>query len=163
MSPRAAWRLETLGFEHAYDYVAGKADWLAHALPREGEKASVPYAGELVDRDPPTCRLHESVVAVRELLKDSRYGFCLVTNERRIVLRRVGRSAIDAAEPTTTAESVMEPGPSTVRPNIPAQELAERLADRDLETAVVTTPARYLLGVFHRADAQRDAQRRLAR
>ena len=48
MSPRAAWRLETLGFERVYDYVGGKADWLGHALPREGEAASVPNAGELV-------------------------------------------------------------------------------------------------------------------
>jgi 3-mercaptopyruvate sulfurtransferase SseA len=30
MSPRAAWRLKTLGFERVYDYVGGKADWLAH-------------------------------------------------------------------------------------------------------------------------------------
>jgi rhodanese-related sulfurtransferase len=37
MSPRAAWRLETLGFERVYHYVGGKADWLAHALPREGQ------------------------------------------------------------------------------------------------------------------------------
>src|SRR5919198_1059300 len=27
MSPRAASRLEGLGFPHVYDYVAGKADW----------------------------------------------------------------------------------------------------------------------------------------
>jgi hypothetical protein len=27
MSPRAAWRLESIGFQHVYDYVAGKADW----------------------------------------------------------------------------------------------------------------------------------------
>ena len=39
MSPRAACRLETLGFSEVYDYVAGKADWLARGLPREGEKA----------------------------------------------------------------------------------------------------------------------------
>ena len=32
MSPRAAWRLESLGFSHVYDYVAGKIDWLAAGL-----------------------------------------------------------------------------------------------------------------------------------
>lgn len=40
MSPRAACRLATLGFEQIYDYVAGKSDWLARGLPREGEKAA---------------------------------------------------------------------------------------------------------------------------
>jgi len=53
MSPRATWRLETLGFEQLYDHVGGTADWLGHALPREGEAASVPNAGEPVDADPP--------------------------------------------------------------------------------------------------------------
>ncbi len=33
MSPRAAARLETLGFSRVYDYVGGKRDWLAAALP----------------------------------------------------------------------------------------------------------------------------------
>jgi hypothetical protein len=27
MSPRAAWRLESIGFGQVYDYAAGKADW----------------------------------------------------------------------------------------------------------------------------------------
>ena len=35
MSPRAAWRLESLGFARVYDYVAGKADWMAAGLPTE--------------------------------------------------------------------------------------------------------------------------------
>ncbi|MDP9404293.1 MAG: rhodanese-like domain-containing protein [Actinomycetota bacterium] len=33
MSPRAAWRLEHLGFAQVYDYVAGKVDWMAAGLP----------------------------------------------------------------------------------------------------------------------------------
>jgi hypothetical protein len=34
MSPRAAWRLEGLGFERVYDYVPGESDWFASGLPR---------------------------------------------------------------------------------------------------------------------------------
>jgi hypothetical protein len=48
-----------------------------------------------------------------------------LVNEHRIVLGRVRRSAIDDTDPTATAESVMEPGPSTVRFNTPARELAQ--------------------------------------
>src|SRR4051812_32141151 len=36
LSPRAAHRLEQLGFAEVYDYVAGKAAWLASGLPGAG-------------------------------------------------------------------------------------------------------------------------------
>src|SRR2546423_15188070 len=98
MSPRAAWRLEALGFEQVYDYVSGKADWLAHGLPREGEETSVLYAGELIDADPPTCGLTASVAEVQARLDGSRYGFCLVVNEEGIGLGRVSRRAIEGIE-----------------------------------------------------------------
>jgi hypothetical protein len=66
MSPRAAWRLEGIGFERVYDYVPGKADWFASGLPREGKLASVPTIGEAARRDVPTCAPAEKVGAVRE-------------------------------------------------------------------------------------------------
>ena len=47
MSPRAACRLETLGFERTFDYMAGKADWIAAGLPTEGRLASEPRAGDV--------------------------------------------------------------------------------------------------------------------
>ena len=154
MSPRAAWRLETLGFEHVADYVGGVADWLAHGLPREGTSSAVPYAGELVDREPPTCALDDSVGHAAAVLSGSRYGFCLVVNQRRIVLGRLPKSALQGADPEATAETLMEPGPSTVRPNTAVDELIERLTERGLKTAIVTTPDGCLVGVFHRADAE---------
>src|SRR5438309_12115020 len=33
MSPRAAWRLESVGFSEVSDYVAGKNDWMSAGLP----------------------------------------------------------------------------------------------------------------------------------
>jgi Mg/Co/Ni transporter MgtE len=143
-------RLEALGFGQVADYAAGKADWFAHGLPREGETASVPYAGELVDRDPPLCAPSTPLADVSGMLARSGYGYCLVVNERRIVLGRVRKSAIADAGPGAPAESVMEPGPSTVRPNTRADELDERLSKEELKTAVVTTPGGCLIGVFHR-------------
>jgi len=49
---------------------------------------------------------------------------------------------------------VMEAGPSTVRPDRPLAELAERLRRRGLHTAIVTTPDGKLLGVVRRADME---------
>jgi hypothetical protein len=143
-------RLEALGFGQVADYVGGKADWLAHGLPREGKTASVPYAGDLVDPDPPVCLSATQLANVSALLEGSPYGYCLVVNDERIILGRVRRSTIAASAPTASAESVMEPGPSTVRPNTPAKELAERLSKQSLKTAVVATPRGRLIGVFHR-------------
>ena len=156
MSPRAACRLETLGFDPGlvYDYVEGKAGWLAHGLPREGANATVLYAGELVDADPPTCALGTPVAEIRDALAATGYGFALVITAGRIVLGRVRRSALGSADASSTAEDIMEPGPSTVRFNTRADELVQRLAKRDLHTAVVTTPNGCLVGVFHRAEAQ---------
>jgi CBS-domain-containing membrane protein len=76
-------------------------------------------------------------------------------SERRIVLGRVRRTALSRAGDDATAESLMEPGPSTVRPSKPVSELVERLAKSDLRTMIVTTPGGGLIGVFHRADGER--------
>ncbi len=42
MSPRAAWRLETLSFGDVYDYVGSKMDWIGAGLPFEGDAAAKP-------------------------------------------------------------------------------------------------------------------------
>jgi CBS domain-containing protein len=153
LSPRAAWRLEALGFGHVYDYAAGKVDWLAHGLPREGANADVPYSGDLLDADPATCRLGDRLPTIRTALEEARYGFLLVVNDDRVLFGRVRRSVVEAAAEDATAEDLMEPGPSTVRPNAPARELTERLAGQQLKTAIVTDPEGRLLGVFSRASA----------
>ncbi|MDQ6729651.1 MAG: CBS domain-containing protein [Actinomycetota bacterium] len=159
MSPRAAWRLEALGFEQVADYVGGKADWLGHGLPREGTTNGVLYTGELVDREPPTCGLSATAGDVTAQLSAVRYGFCLVVNEQRVLLGRVRQRALAVADENTSVEAVMEPGPSTVRPNTPARDLTERLPQRDLQTAIVTATDGCLIGVLHRADVERELGR----
>ena len=133
----------------------GKADWLGHGLPREGESAGRPNAGDLADTDPPTCALSDDARAISVRLEGSRYGFCLVLGERRILLGRVQRSALSSSRDGATAESMMEPGPSTVRPNTSVADLVERLKKGDLETAIVSTPGGRLIGVFRREDGER--------
>jgi CBS domain-containing protein len=153
MSPRAACRLATLGFEQVYDYVAGKSDWLARGLPREGEKAAEPRAVDFVRDDVVTCRRRDRIGEVREGVERSSYGFALVVSDAGVLLGRLRRAALDA-DPQLAAEDAMEPGPSTVRADIPPATLRERLRSRGLRTAVVTTPDGVLLGVVRRDELE---------
>jgi Mg/Co/Ni transporter MgtE len=133
--------------------VPGKSDWLARALPSEGELASRPTAGSCAHDDVVTCPLDAPVGSVRDRVEASPYGFALVVSEGGVLLGRLRRSALEG-DPEARAESVMEPGPSTVRPDTPADELAERLRKRDLNTAVVSDPEGRLLGVVRRRELE---------
>jgi rhodanese-related sulfurtransferase/CBS domain-containing protein len=153
LSPRAACRLETLGFEQVYDYVPGKVDWLARGLPTEGELADRPTVGRFARNDVVTCELDEPVGSVRRRVDESPYGFALVVSSDGTLLGRLRRSALDG-DPDASAESVMEPGPTTVRPDTPADELAERIRERDLKTAVISTPEGRLIGIVRRRELE---------
>jgi CBS domain-containing protein len=150
MSPRAAWRLEALGFDQVYDYAAGKADWGAADLPREGTVASEASAGDAADHDVPTCSLSDELRAVRERVRAAGWDQCIVVNEHRIVLGRLGRNAIASGD-ERSVEDVMQEGPSTVRPNVRLTELEQRLERQGLRSALVTTNDGRLVGVVRRA------------
>jgi CBS domain containing-hemolysin-like protein len=152
MSPRAACRLDTLGFEHVHDYVPGKADWLAHNLHVERRDQLI-TVGQLVRTDVVTCSLTDTIADVAERIADSAYGFALVTTKTGVVLGRLRASVLNV-EPDTPAERAIENGPSTVRPDTPAGELAARLRARDLKTAIITSPEGELIGIARRADLE---------
>src|SRR5919202_1940777 len=145
MSPRAACRLETLGFEQVYDYVAGKVDWLARGLPAEGDRAGEARVGHVARDDVVTSALDKPLRDVREQIDASPYGFALVVARDGTLLGRLRRSSIDDGA-DGTAESAMTPGPSTVRCDEAVGELRERLEKRELKTAVVSTPEGRLVG-----------------
>jgi predicted transcriptional regulator len=151
MSPRAACRLEALGFEQVYDYVPGKADWLARGLPTEGEPRAARRAVDVLREDVATCRVGERFADVRPRIEDSPYGFALVLSEGGTLLGRI-RQTTPESDPNATVEEVMEAGPSTIRADTALEGLRERLDKRGVGTAVVTTPAGVLLGVARRAD-----------
>lgn len=142
MSPRAAWRLERLGFSPVYDYVAGKVDWMAAGLRTVRADTSERRAIDAVDPNPYTCT---PGTPTQSLPADQE---ALVLNDERIVLGRVrpGSHPTDA-----TAEDVMSPGPTTVRANEPLDPLLERMASKAVATMIVTTPEGRLLGVIHRS------------
>jgi CBS domain-containing protein len=151
MSPRAACRLEALGFTEVYDYLAGKADWLARALPTEGAEPHPPRVADLLHHDVATAEPHERITDILPPVHASPYGFALVTSRTGVLLGRLRRTALEG-DPAATAEQVMEPGPSTIRPDTQAPDLARRLRERELTTAVVTDPDGVLLGVVRLDD-----------
>lgn len=154
MSPRAACRLATLGFDQVYDYVAGKVDWLARNLPVHGSGAGATIGGHLRD-DVVTARRVETVAAVRDRVQASRHGFALVTTDERILLGRLRAAALErpgAAAASTSVDEVMEAGPSTLRPHEPADAVRARLVERGLSYAIVTDPDGRLLGTVHPDD-----------
>jgi predicted transcriptional regulator len=136
-----------------YDYVPGKVDWLARNLPVQRDTGDVLTAGQLVRTDVVTCGLGDRVSDVAPRIAASPYGFALVLSTTGILLGRLRASALEA-QAEATAEDLMESGPSTVRPDTAADELAQRLRKRDLKTAILTTPEGEPIGITLRADLE---------
>jgi CBS domain-containing protein len=151
MSPRAACRLATLGYD-VYDYAPGKVDWMAHARPLEGTDADHPRAQTLMRGDVATCTLDEPPDEVARKIDATPYGFALALSPGRVVLGRVRRSRL--ADAGASIEAVMEPGPSTIRPHTTIEDLATRIARSEARTLVVTDPEGELLGVVRRDDVE---------
>src|SRR6266446_3989848 len=135
MSPRAAWRLESIGFTRVYDYSAGKADWGSFGLPLEGQRHSGTRVGAHLQADVPTCTLWESLEAVRQRVRGVGADTCFVVNEQRIVLGRLGRAALDRDDDLSAA--------------------LERMRKQNLSDLPVTSSDGVLLGVIRRDDAER--------
>ena len=153
MSPRAAWRLETLGFTQVYDYVGGKADWFAAGLPREGRLTSIPRAGNVARRDDVTCRPTDRISDVFNKVRQDGKETCIVTTEGGVVLGRVRTDRIDAAA-QGPVEEVMELGPTTTRADATLESILERLNARNVESILVATSDGRLVGTLHRSDAE---------
>jgi|SRR5712692_7969234 len=153
MSPRAAWRLESLGFTRVYDYVAGKADWGSFGLPLEGRRHSGTRVGAHVETEVPTCTLNESLREVCQRVQAAGRDTCFVLNEQGIVLGRLGRTAL-AREDAASVEEAMSAGPSTVRPSLDLQAAVERMRAQNLTSLPVTTSDGRLLGLLTRDQAE---------
>ena len=153
MSPRAAWRLESLGFIRVYDYVGGKADWGSFGLPLEGERDSGTRVGAHLQTEAPTCTLEESLPDVCERVRAAGWDTCFVVNDERIVLGRLGRAAL-ARGGNASVEDVMAAGPSTVRPSLDLSRAVERMLSQKLTNLPVTRPDGVLLGLVYREDAE---------
>jgi Mg/Co/Ni transporter MgtE len=130
--------------------VPGKSDWLARGLRTEGEKADQPRVHAIARDDAVTCSLDTPAGELRDQIDASPYGFALVLAADRTLLGRLRRSTLERADSQATAERLMDPGPSTVRADLTVEDLRARLDERDLKTALVTTPEGKLIGVVSR-------------
>ena len=154
MSPRAACRLERLGFNKVHDYVAGIADWKAAGLPTEGTGNPVQRVADATRPDVPTCRPDDSIAEARTHTFDAGWDECVVVDCDGIVVGRLRANAWET-DHATTVDRVMESGPTTVRPDGLLRPLVDRMAKRGTTLVLVTTPQGDLVGAVMRADAER--------
>jgi CBS domain-containing protein len=149
MSPRAAWRLEAAGFGPVYDYVAGKADWLAADLPFEGTAQVV---GMFTRRGVATVAAGTPAAEALGLLEAQGFGPALVVNEAGVVMGAAYRDRLVAASSEAAVGTVMRFGVSTVRPSEDAAALAHRMGHRQVTRVVVTRSDGTLVGLFFAED-----------
>ncbi len=154
MSPRAAVRLEKLGFTQVFDYAAGKADWTSSGLPTEGTLAEQPRAGNIAQRDIPTCGLANRLGDARDRTQDADQNVCVVVDDHGVVLGRLRGNAL-REDPAATIESVMEDGPTTIRADASLGEITERMRKRGVGSILVTDPEGRLIGILYRNEAER--------
>jgi len=151
MSPRAAWRLESLGFGEVYDYAVGKLDWLAAGLPTEGTNAQKPRAGTLARKDVPTCGLDERLGDVRDRAHGQGWDVAVVVNAERVVFGLLRAKEL-AGDSERLISDAMRPGPSTFRPYVLADEMARTMVDHKLESSPITTSDGRLVGLLLQKD-----------
>jgi hypothetical protein len=155
MSSRAAWRLESLGYANVYCYAAGKVDWLSNGLPSEGKEATEPRIGPIAHRDVATCRLGQRLGDLH--VTDD---LCVVLNEAGVIMGDLRGDAL-RADPEALVEDVMDPGPSTYRPNVSVEQMAHHLLASGARRVLVSDAEGHLIGWVSLEDAVRalDEQR----
>ncbi len=156
MSARAASRLATLGFTDVYRYQAGKADWFAAGLPREGRDAHVPRVADVAERNVKTCRSDERVGDVRDRVDRNGGEPLVVVDADRVVLGLVNSDAL-AGDPATPVEEVMDSAPVTFRPNVRAGEMPDYIKTQGVRQAIVTTSDGILIGLLRLPSAESTA------
>ena len=151
MAPRAACRLEALGFSDVLVYRGGKSDWSAAGLPTEGTESEL-QAGDVM-HPTATCSPSDQIADVHEE--------SVVIDDDGVIVGRVRAEQLDE-EPGSRVDDVMTHGPTTVRADEPLQALVERMGKHDIPSMLVSDPDGVLLGKLERTDAERELRARAA-
>jgi predicted transcriptional regulator len=77
----------------------------------------------------------------------------VVVNEQRVVLGLLQGQALDGG-PQQLVEEVMEPGPSTFRPDVALGEVTAYMQQRQTDSALITTAGGKLVGILQRTAAK---------
>jgi CBS domain-containing protein len=142
-----------MGFPRVNDYVAGKKDWGSWGLPHEGTNVPDRLAGDVAHREVPICALAERLADVQKRVRAAGWDTCIVVNEQRVVLGRLGRKTLSTTA-DASVEQAMTPGPSTVRQSIGVEDLLERMRERNLTSYLVSTPDGRLVGLVRRSELE---------
>ena len=91
----------------------------------------------------------DAMSEVQQRIRSSGFETCIVINGEGVVLGRgcLGRKALSEAS-AGPVEDVMTEGPSTMRPLVPALGAAQRLREKGLGSALVTTSDGRLVGLL---------------
>jgi len=162
MSPRAAWRLEELGFNRVYHFVGGKTEWIERGLPTEGTGPFLLLAGQVLRPATATCRPETLAGTVRRELPPGPDSICAVVNEQDIVVGRVRWRDLPEDD-HARVETFMKLGPATVRLREELPPLLDRMRQAGVKTILVTTARGRLLGVVNREEGDRFVRDRAAR
>jgi len=153
MSPRAACRLEALGFEKVYDYTLGIADWKAASLPLEGDPPEVQLVGDAMRPDIPTAALQELLGEVHDRTTKAGWDEAFVLDCDGVIAGRL-RGKTWQQDRSSPVDEVMETGPTTVRPTTLLEPLTKRMEEKGTKLVAVSTAQGVLLGVLLQTDAQ---------
>ncbi len=153
MSPRAAARLETLGFDKVYDYVSGKSDWIAAGLPTVGQLAGSPDAGGTLRAGDIVGHVGERLGDVARRARAEGKDEAIVVDDRHVVLGRIRGAAFDG-DPDALIEDVLRPGPATIRPDTPLETVVATLGPAGVSSTLVTDPDGRFIGTVYLEDAR---------
>lgn len=156
MSARAAARLEAFGFDRVYDFVGGKMAWLSSGLPGEGEKSDRVRSGDKTRRDPPTCGPDTAVGDLSDRDDITRWGLVVVVDRNQVVHGTLSAEQLASSSADAAVETVMELGPTTIRPSRSIESALDRINDLGRDHVVVTTEFGELWGILYRSDIEDD-------
>jgi rhodanese-related sulfurtransferase len=145
LSARAAWRLESMGFQEVYRYTPGKEDWVASGYETEGTTAGRTRLKKYLKTNVQTCLLRDRMQDVQNRRGSS--DICVVLNDRNIVMGVIQGEAWNA-NPLSRASEAMIPGPPTFRPDGEPRLILKELRAQEISSAIVTSSDGELLGVL---------------
>ena len=148
LSRRAAARFDLLGFRDVVDFVPGKAAWLAAGRPTEGRLCDADRIGALARHDIGRCATDDTVGEIEDRFGD--WPICVVLAGDIVV--GVVRREVLGLKPDTKVGDVLQPGPGTVRPDVPGVEMAKRFEKDSLPYVIVTTYAGQFVGALRPGD-----------